>query len=104
MTSHEVYDITMNVGATIKQSIEIVDVDLDINDVIEGLIDGRFESTISHDGLSTIHGSVTDADGNLIAKVLRQREIASVFSDFALDGDVVGDELAELFMHEDQIE
>lgn len=104
MPSHEVYDITMNVGATIKQSVEIIDKDLTINDLIEGLIDERFETTLSHDGVSTIHGSITDANGRLIAKVHCQREIVSVFSDFALDGDVVGDELAEMFMHEDQIE
>lgn len=102
MSKHEVYELSMDVGATIRQTVEVVVSDLDINDIIEGLMEGKFITTISHDGISTVHGSITDIDGILVAKVLRQREIESVFGNFQLDGDVVEEELAELFMHEEE--
>ena len=63
--------------------------------VIEGLNDGRVETTIGHDGVETAGETITDLEGNIIGRIQLQRSVEGMsfhnFNDSTdLDLDLLG--------------
>lgn len=85
---HELYDLDMTISGQIKQTLRIVDDRYDIREILDGLADGRFDTTVSHSGKSGHFGldqpTITNEEGEVIARVTKQREIDVKFSQYEL--------------------
>ena len=86
--NNDLYDVDINITGRIKQTIKIVDDRYDIEDIIDGLADDRFHTTVSHSGKSGHFGldqpSITNEEGEVIARVTKQRELDVKFSEYEL--------------------
>lgn len=91
----QTFIMDFNVSGMMRQKIMITRKGWTPEMVVEGLNDGRLETTLGHDGVETASETITDLEGNIIGRIQLQRSVEGLtISNFAdstdLDLDMLG--------------
>lgn len=85
----------------IRQTVIILDENIDTFDLRDGLADGKYHTTLDHQGISTTGVYIVDNEGNNIALIIGQETVAGNFSDIRIAEDPTEEEVDELINLED---
>lgn len=94
--------IEIDVTAKVKQTIRVVDKELTMDDIVEGLNEGLYRTTIDHDGVNCVGMPIVDTNDKTVAMIGAQVADVLEVHHVAFSVDPLEDELKEVFLSEEE--